>query len=285
MTWPASQVLRISRVVADLTRAEAFYGDVLGFRRVQAGPVDPATASLLGLPAPEQVVMRLGTQEIALVACTPAGPPYPEGSQSNDLWFQHLAIVVGDMAAAFNALSAWPLAPITEGGPQRLPPWNGGVGAFKFRDPDGHPLELLQFPARWRGGGQDAARGPFLGIDHSALSIRSARHSLAFYRRLGFRVANRSFNQGPAQSRLDGLPGARVHVTSLRISGAPGPGLELLRYMPPGRPRPPGPANACLTDWVTLGMPGLAQSRAIRDPDGHVLLLQGRGDPALGPAT
>ncbi len=31
-------------------------------------------------------------------------------------------------------------------GPERLPARSGGVSAFKFRDPDGHPLELLAFP-------------------------------------------------------------------------------------------------------------------------------------------
>ena len=34
--------------------------------------------------------------------------------------------------------------------PQRLPDWNataGGIKAFYFKDPDGHPLEILQFPA------------------------------------------------------------------------------------------------------------------------------------------
>jgi hypothetical protein len=32
--------------------------------------------------------------------------------------------------------------------PQRLPDWNpnaGGIRAFYFRDPDGHPLEVLSF--------------------------------------------------------------------------------------------------------------------------------------------
>ncbi len=37
---------------------------------------------------------------------------------------------------------------ISTDGPQRLPPSSGGVAAFKFRDPDGHPLELLAFPDR-----------------------------------------------------------------------------------------------------------------------------------------
>lgn len=86
------------------------------------------------------------------------------------------------------------------------------------------------------------------------------------------RVAARSWNHGPAQSRLDGLPGARVHVTGLRLPSPAGLGLELLRYVLPGRPRPAAPANARLTDWVTLatGRAGLE-----RGPDGHIMLLTG----------
>jgi catechol 2,3-dioxygenase-like lactoylglutathione lyase family enzyme len=264
-------ILRISRVVGDLARAAAFYAR-MGFRRVDA-PEELVAAELLGLLDMHQVVLRLGAQEIALVQCNPPGPVYPRGSRSNDLWFQHLAIVVSDMDAAVLALGD--VEAISAGGPQVLPPQNGGVVAFKFRDPDGHPLELIHFPpgqgrAIWQGGGE----GPFLGIDHSALAIGSGRRSLPFYRRLGFRVVARSFNHGPAQSRLDGLPGAAVHVTGLRIPGVCGPGLELLRYMPPGRKRPHTATNAMLTDWVTLHVPG-QPSRVIADPDGHLLLLEG----------
>ena len=41
--------------------------------------------------------MRLGTQDIALVRFTVPGRPYPRDSRSDDLWFQHLAIVVDDL--------------------------------------------------------------------------------------------------------------------------------------------------------------------------------------------
>jgi catechol 2,3-dioxygenase-like lactoylglutathione lyase family enzyme len=249
----------------------------MGFCRIDA-PDGPEAAELLGMLDMHQAVMRLGAAEIALVQCNPPGPAYPKGSHSNDLWFQHLAIVVSNMGAAVRALGD--VDAISVGGPQVLPPRNGGVAAFKFRDPDGHPLELIHFPpgqgrALWQAGGE----GPFLGIDHSALAIGSGRRSLAFYRRLGFRVATRSFNHGLAQSRLDGLPGAAVHVTGLRVPGAGGPGLELLRYMPPGRVRPHVAANAVLTDWFTLAVRGKS-SRVVADPDGHLLLLEGQHPPS-----
>jgi len=272
-----ARIVRISRVVADLDRAAMFYRDGLGFRIASRGPLDPAVSALLGLPGAtvEEAVLRLGDEEIALVRFDPPGAPYPADSRSNDGWFQHLAIVVDDMAAAWRQLAAQSPRLISTNGPERLPPRNGAVTAVKFRDPDGHPLELIQFPP---GGGRPAwqraagaGSGP-LGIDHSAMAVASTARSLRFYRRLGFRVAARSWNDSPAQSRLDGLHGARVRVTGLRFPSPAGPGLELLRYTPPGRPAPSVPANALLTDWVTLSA-GPAGLR--RDPDGHLMLLTG----------
>ncbi len=269
------RVLRVSRVVADLDRAEAFYRDGLGFRAAGRGPGDPETPELLGVPGAttSEVVMRLGAQEIALVRVAPEGPPYPAGSRSNDFWFQHLAIVVNHMGAAYRMLVRQRPRPISSDGPQTLPPRNGRVTAFKFRDPDGHPLELIRFPSGqgrpvWRQPG-----GPFLGIDHSALSVAATAPSLRFYRRLGFRVADRSFNYGLPQSRLDGLPGARVHVTGIRPAASDSMGLELLCYSPPGRPAAIRPGNARVTDWTTLLIPGLRQREMQRDPDGHLMLL------------
>ena len=93
--------------------------------------------------------------------------------------------------------------------PQLLPktiPNAAGIRAYYFRDPDGHPLEILQFPPdkgdpKWqRGGGR-----LFLGIDHTAIVVRSTAASLAFYRDvLGFRVGGESLagspDLGPASS-------------------------------------------------------------------------------------
>jgi catechol 2,3-dioxygenase-like lactoylglutathione lyase family enzyme len=276
----ATRIVRISRVVADLERALAFYRDGLGFRVVSHGPGDPALPALLGLPGAtiEEAVLRLGAEEIALVRFDPPGAPYPAGSRSDDLWFQHLAIVVSDMAAAYWQLAAQSPCVISTNGPERLPARNGGVTAVKFRDFDGHPLELIQFPLGqgrpvWqRLAKTGAGSGPFLGIDHTAMAVASTTRSLRFYRRLGFRVTARSWNDSTAQSRLDGVPGARVRVTGLRFPSSEGPGLELLRYAPPGRAAPAVPANALLTDWVTLSA---RHAGLRRDPDRHIMLLTG----------
>ncbi len=231
--------------------------------------------------------MRLGAQDIALVQFSTQGRPYPCDSRSDDLWFQHLAVVVNDMDLAYAHLSShggW--RPISEGGPQLLPPSNGAVRAFKFRDPDGHPLELIWFPpaqgrTMWH---PKISAALFLGIDHSALCVASTARSLAFYRALGLRVSERSVNRGPAQERLDGVPDARVRVTSLRPASAASPGLELLAYRPPGRAAGIVFPNDLVTDWVTLaGRPSAgASSVAIKDPDGHRFVLADQGTGAMG---
>ena len=280
----SQRILRISRVVADLDRAEVFYADALGFRRLSRGPLDPALLLALGMEGigAEQSLMRLGGEEIALVRFAREGRPYPADSQSNDLWFQHLAIVVRNMDTAYANLSAhrgW--HPISWGGPQQLPSTSGGVRAFKFRDPDGHPLELIWFPpgqgrAQWH---QRAILTPFLGLDHSAIAVSSTSRSLAFYRRLGLSPVERSWNHGRPQSALDALFQPRVRVIGLRPASAEGPGLELLRYRPPGRPVVAPRPNDLLTDWVTLGIEGWASASpgALRDPDGHLIVLEDQG--------
>ena len=193
--FQVGRILRISRVVSDLGRAAAFYRDALGFRIIAQGPLNQATIIDSGVGDAEEVVMRLGEQDVALVRYTAHGRPYPPGSRSNDMWFQHLAIAVDDMESAYAHLSlhsGW--QSISDGGPQTLPPSNGSVRAFKFRDPDGHPLELIWFPPGqgrpvWH---QGMSATPFLGIDHSALSIASTARGVGFYRALGFRVSDRS---------------------------------------------------------------------------------------------
>jgi catechol 2,3-dioxygenase-like lactoylglutathione lyase family enzyme len=286
----AQCIQRISRVVSDLRRSEAFYGGALGFKAIGRGVCDPATLVALGAAGEtaRQVVMRLGDQEIILTRFDVPGRPNPADSRSNDLWFQHIAIVVSDIEAAHGHLSRHPgWTPISSDGPQLLPPRNGSVKAFKFRDPDGHPLELIWFPpdqgrAVWRA---DPRPPLFMGIDHTALSVASTESSLAFYESLGFTVSNRSLNVGPAQDRLDGLASADAHITSLRPRSSAGPGIELLAYQPPGRSLEPGPPTDLVTDWMTIATPSLAadERRQRLDADGHRLLLVGI-EPTGAPA-
>jgi len=249
--------------VSRLDRAVAFYTGALCF--VASEP-----------EASSGFVLHLGQEKIELMQR--AGRPIPADSRSNDRWFQHLAIVVSDIDRAYAIVLRAGAAPISTG-PQELPAWNpnaGGIRAFYFRDPDDHPLELIQFPPgkgdpRW----QDKDR-LFLGIDHSAIAVRDTDASLAFYRdRLGLRVAGTSENWGVEQERLSAVPGAHVRITSLRAWS--GPGVELLDYLMPGdgRPMPADPANNDL--WAeeivmrTVVVPHSAER--LRDPDGHTIGL------------
>jgi catechol 2,3-dioxygenase-like lactoylglutathione lyase family enzyme len=193
---------------------------------------------------------------------------------------QHIAIVVNDMAQAHRWLQRHRVAAISPE-PQRLPDWNeaaGGIQAFYFKDPDGHPLELLQFPpdkgqARWH----EASDRVFLGIDHTAIVVRDTEASLRVYRDLlGFRVAGTSENHGPEQERLNAVAGARLRITTLRAHA--GPGVELLEYLHPrdGRSLPADARATDLAHWQTIMTAGVTGARVVHDPDGHALQLRSR---------
>ena len=249
--------------VSRLDRAVAFYTGALSF---VAG--DPEASAGL--------VLHLGTEKIELIQR--AGRPIPADSRSNDLWFQHLAIVVSDIDKAYAAVRRAGAMPISRR-PQLLPAWNpnaGGIRAVYFRDPDGHPLELIQFPPdkgepRW----QEKDR-LFLGIDHSAIAVSDTDQSVAFYRdRLGLRIAGTSDNWGIEQEGLSAVPGAHVRITTLRAGS--GPGVELLHYLMPtdGRPMP---ADTTADDlWAEEIVLRTARAAHFgewrRDPDGHAVGL------------
>lgn len=246
-----------SRTVADLAVTEAFYRDGLGFVRVAPPePLPPALAAAMGLTRRRawQLHMRLGDQAVSFLAVDPPGAPYPADPAATDPFFQHLAIPVRDMDAALAQLSAVGATAISRGGPQVLPASSGGVTAYKFRDPDGHPLEVIVFsggpPAqRWR-----TAPGLFLGIDHSAITVTDLDAALAFLTGpLGLRQAERGLNRGSEQARLDGLDDPQVDVVALEPP-TPAPHVELLHYRRPIIRRPvqaaPGPADRASTRFV-----------------------------------
>ena len=197
------------RTVADLAVTEAFYRDGLGFARIAPPePLPGAQAEAMGLAGRRatQLRMRLGGQSVTFMTVDPPGAPYPADPAATDPFFQHLAVPVRDMGAAAAQLARLAPMPISRGGPQRLPASTGGVTAYKVRDPDGHPLELIYFPdgpaaTRWRD-----APGLFLGIDHSAITVTDLDATLAFLTgSLGLWVAERGLNRGPEQARLDGV--------------------------------------------------------------------------------
>ncbi|SDM23153.1 Catechol 2,3-dioxygenase [Methylobacterium phyllostachyos] len=268
-------IIGFGRTVADLAATEAFYRDGLGFARVAPPePIPSAQAEAMGLAERRatQLRMRLGAQTVIFLAVDPPGAPYPADPAATDPFFQHLAIPVRDMGSAMGHLAQVGPTPISRDGAQHLPAASGGVTAYKFRDPDGHPLELIFFPdgppaARWRD-----APGLFLGIDHSAITVTDLDAALAFLTGpLGLTVAQRGLNQGPEQARLDGLDAPQVDVIALEPP-EPAPHVELLHYRAPAARRHLsfGPADQASTRYVF----------STADPEG---LLRRLRDAGLSP--
>ena len=299
MMIEARRVARIDFTASDLAASMAFY-EALGFKPGGILPVDGAELMLLGLPESraERLLMRLGDQEVGFLRFDPPGRPYPADSTSTDLWFQHIAIAVSDMAEAHRRALAAGAVPITRDGPQTLPTNTGGVTAFKFRDPDGHPLELLSFPAgvgaaAWQAGRID---NPFLGIDHTALSAGDADQTTAFFAGLGFRAAASTHNQGPragAARRCRRRPLPRRAAPAARGTAPRGTAGLRGRPAPPhagrnaGR-RPLGDANldrgrfsrGRRHDAKPWPCPAGVRAALLHDPDGHAVVLMESGEPA-----
>jgi len=316
---PASTVEGVALTVEDLDRALPFYREVLHFDVVDTATVaDISTDRLFGVFGSRlrTATLQLGAERITLLefVAPDTGRPYPPDARSNDQWFQHVAIIVSDMAAAYAQLRDHGVTHISSA-PQTLPDSNpdaGGISAFYFKDPSGNPLEILHFPPdkgadRWHHD-TDAL---FLGIDHTAIAVEDTEKSLAFYRdQLGFAVAGTSTNYGIEQERLTGVFGARVRITALRAPGG-GMGVEFLEYVAPsdGRPTPPdtrandrwhghiristdaltAQIDALMRQGVAFVSPGMQalptdalgfqRGALLRDPTGHGVLLTAPATP------
>ena len=303
-----TEVGPVGLTVGDMDRSVDFFTRVLEFRKLSdtelAGDALERLEGVFGARA-RVVRLQLGDEQLELTQyLAPEGRGFPPLSRGNDRWFQHVAIIVSDMDKAYARLREMKVQHASTG-PQRIPDWNqgaAGIRAFYFRDPDGHFLEILSFPAdkglaKWH-----AQNRLFLGIDHTAIVVGDTDASLAFYRdRLGFKLAGQGENHGPEQEHLNNVFGARLRITSVR-AGA-GPAIEFLEYLAPrdGRPYPPDARANDLVHWqtrlvtrsvesaygtlraaratfvssgpVTLtdGSLGFRSGLLVRDPDGHAM--------------
>lgn len=254
-------VASIGITVSDMDRSVEFYSEALSFKKVSDIEVEGAEyehlMGIFGLRI-HMVRMQLGDEFIELVQyIAPSdGKPIPIDSHSNDLWFQHFAIVVSDMDNAYEHIRKYKIRQISTS-PQTLPKSNkpaAGIMAFKFKDPDGHPLELLWFPhdkgdPRWH----RSTDKLFMGIDHTAIGISNTETSLKFYRDLlGMNVVGGSLNTGTGQEHLDNVFGATVRVTALRPP-MQRMGIEFLEYDTPpgGRSIPPDVKANDIVHWQT----------------------------------
>lgn len=234
----------IGFTVSDIDRSVDFFSRVLSFEKISdrelSGDDFEHLQGLFGLRM-RMVRLRLGDEFIELTEyLTPRGRPIQIDSRSNDQWFQHIAIITSDMDKAYQWLRKNKVE-YASTGPQRLPDWNknaGGIKAFYFKDPDGHTLEILQFPEgkgaeKWHRLAKTDASSLFLGIDHTAIVVTDTDESLKFYRDiLGLQVAGESENYGIEQERLNNVFGAHLRITTLRAA-LPGPGIEFLEYLFP----------------------------------------------------
>jgi catechol 2,3-dioxygenase-like lactoylglutathione lyase family enzyme len=281
-----SEIKRLARFWLTTTDAEGlsiFYQQAVGFRRLAAGRRSgPDFERLTELEVgADSITLGLGDEVVELLQFDQPGRPYPAEATSSDLSFQHFAIVVTDIQAAYQRLcSVGGWTAISTDGPQKLPLSSGGVSAFKFRDPDGHPLELLAFPdgkspEHWRAQSKSEL---FLGIDHSAICVSDSERSIAFYETLGLHAATPTLNTGMEQERLDAVIDAQVEVTALEPTSAT-PHVELLCYRSAGRggdivPRSNDIAATRMVFEADGRSSGDANySQALLDPDGHYLVI------------
>jgi catechol 2,3-dioxygenase-like lactoylglutathione lyase family enzyme len=310
------RIKTIGFTVGDVERATNFFANVLQFEKMaDFRVVGSEYDALVGVfNANMRIVqMKLGEQIIELTqyVSPPTGRFIPVWSNSNDAWFQHMAIVVTDMDAAYKILQDNNVRQISSH-PITIPPSNpgaAGIKAIKFHDPERHPLELIYFPP---GKGDPSWQKPsnklFRGVDHTAMTVPSTDKGVTFYRDLlGFSVGVTTLNSGPTQEVLDGLLNDTCLVTAMMPPSAP-PHVEFLEYKSPpgGRVMPAETKANDLWHWQptlvsrniqalagrlrqagapfissgVVAIPPEAQAKLgfkkavmIRDPNGHALRL------------
>ena len=172
------RITGIALVTIDLGRACAFYEQALGFDLASSARYDRA----------EIATLRLGQETLSLVRPDRLGRAYPEGAGRKrslvptlrDCGIRRRRRVRAPLARPVHAHLAWRSGPAAA--EQRV------GDRVQVSRPDGHPLELSQFPDdRWTR--RRTSPGPFGGIDHTAVAVADLELSLAFYSgTLGFEL-------------------------------------------------------------------------------------------------
>lgn len=300
----ATGVGPICITVKALDKSVEFYTQVLSFKLLGIEDVYGGTQEqLLGKFGIHYKIahLQLGDEQVDLIDyLTSGGRSIPETQHSNDLAFQHIAIVVRDMDAAFKILQQNKVEYVSTN-PQTIPASNAaaaGIKAFYFHDVDNHNLELIYFPKgkgklKWQQPGSNI----FLGIDHTAIGVSNTNQSLQFWANtLGLEKKGESHNLGTEQAHLNFVKDAELHITGL--AATTGPGVEFLEYLQPGPANKYPSDTQCddLWNWITKlycsGIDSLYQrlkdagtvmvSESIvvingrknfiaRDPDGHAV--------------
>lgn len=308
----ALSVNEVTITVSNLDKILPFYTDVLPFKvRDRFNIPADKSSTIFNLSynssSIKAVRLYLGDESLVLQEfVNTTERPIPPDSKSNDLWFQHIAIVVSDMNKAYQILKKNNVTHVSAS-PQTLPdyiPAASGIKAFYFRDPDGHNLELIYFPKnkgnpKWH----KKNNSLFLGIDHTAIGVSNTPESKLFYENLGLKLAGKSENYGKEQEHLNQVFGARLEISG--FVAHKGIGIEFLDYIAPpgGRPFPENSKPNDLWHWHTsVSVKNLediysklkktdtkiiskeivyhskntlkgTKSLLVRDPDGHAILL------------
>jgi len=262
---PLRQIIGFSLSIADPQPLLRFYLKGLGFDLIEEAAIPPGEMQTLTLNGSgRRWTLSGGGRRLHLDRFDALGAAYPWEIDAADLAFQHCAICVKDAEASYRRAVAHGAVAISKEGPVALPMSSGGVIAVKFRDPEGHPLEFLQFPHQ--SCASQAGDRP-LGIDHSAISVSDLEVSARFYEARGLRRGVASLNVGAAQAALDGLSAPTVNVVPL-LPATPAPHLELLCYHGRHRRRA---GRVRVNDLAATRVVWASDLNALlRDPDGHL---------------
>ncbi len=255
-----TEVNKICITVSNLQNAIEFYTKVLPFKLTGIEDIyGDEYENLLGKFGIRYTVahLNLGNEKIDLIDyLTAGGRSYPETQKSNDLSFQHIAIVVSDIDQAFALLQKNKVEYVSTA-PQTIPPSNtaaAGIRAFYFHDNDNHTLEIIYFPKgkgnpKW----QETKGQLFLGIDHTAIGISNTDTASIFWNEiLDLKKKGESHNTGTEQAHLNNVAGAELHITG--NAADKGPGVEFLEYLKPGMGQPNPSDTHCddLWNWITV---------------------------------
>ena len=313
------KLINISQTTFNLQEQIDWYTTNLGFSCISETRIDGSwLGELIGIPGAiiNKASLKIGEELLELWEFEQVTTqkndkiepiPIPEDSQSNDLWFQHICIVVSNLNEAFNkgASNATQISRSLV----TLPESNkeaANIEAVKIKDSLGHPLELLKFPKdkgdqRWHKPNSKL----FMGIDHTAIGVSDTQKSIKFYSELlGLKIVGNGVNTGKEQDDLDGLINTKVVITSLRPSDN-GMGIEFLDYQLPNpiRRERLNPRATDLNEWrimllvediksihnklssiwpansigpiisIPSNLWGGTLAFQVRDPDGHALIL------------
>ena len=256
-----TEVNSICITVKSLEKSLQFYTEVLPFKVINVedfyGENYEALMGKFGIHY-KVAHLQLGDEKLDLIDyLTTGGRSISETQQSNDLSFQHIAIVVSDMEKAFALLQKNNVEFVSTN-PQTLPISNvnaAGIKAFYFHDNDNHNLELIYFPKgkgkpKW----QNTNDKIFLGIDHTAIGISNTENSLHFWRDiLGLEKKGESHNVGTEQAHLNNVQHAELQITGLGVVAKSGVGVEFLQYVQPDVNKIYPTDTQCddLWNWIT----------------------------------